>query len=102
MSDPDPAIIAVFENDGRLPCEPDTSRCSGENDRTRFESGGLGEERDGLADVKDLVFGVAVLERLAVKRACEREHLWVWDSFGRDEARTNGVGVVKALGKAPL
>lgn len=55
MPDPNPAVIAMSEYDGRLACEPDAGWSSGEDDRARFEGGGLGEKCDRLADVEDLV-----------------------------------------------
>lgn len=55
MPDPDPTIIAMSKDDGRLAHEPDAGGCARENDRTRLERGGLGEESDGVTDAEDLV-----------------------------------------------
>jgi hypothetical protein len=55
MPDPNPTIIAMFEYDGRLACEPHAGGGPGEDDRAGFEGGSLGEESDGLADGEDLV-----------------------------------------------
>ena len=38
--------------------------------------------------------GIAVLDRLAVERACKWEHLWVRDDIARDDAGSEGGSVV--------
>ena len=55
MPNPNPTIIAMFEHDSGLACEPDAGRSPGEDDGAGFEGGGLREEGNGLADVEDLV-----------------------------------------------
>jgi len=41
MPDPNPAIVAMLQHDGGLPRKPDAGGGPGEDDRARFESGGL-------------------------------------------------------------
>lgn len=55
MPDPYPTVIAMSKYDGRAACEPDASGCASENDRAGLESGGLGEEGNGLTHVENLV-----------------------------------------------
>ena len=75
---------------------------SGKDEIARQEGRSLAQERNGLPDAEDLVFGRAVLHRVAVELGPDVEALRILDRLLRHDSRAVRRPAIKALSERPL
>src|SRR6266404_5555892 len=95
-------VACLHENRGAAR-EPDTGRCSGDQQISRFEHEGFGCCDDQLRDRKDEITSGSALHDSSVQACCENQICCtLWQFVRADNGRAEACGAVEILAERPL